>query len=194
MSNDCRHVRLLPVLLLLAALVALSACTATKPARDYVEVRKSLFLDDPRLAKMTVHDRFDAVWPTVVETIEERAYEDVEREQSSSRELYTHTVSVEDQPRDETLRETVTEGRGRIVATTADGRLVALELEEQHRWGFSTLDTVNLLAGGDESRTLQHGGVEIRVPSVQGGSIHPGETRAVFEELLARFEEQGSAE
>lgn len=144
------------------------------------------FPGDPRLNELVIDARFDDVWPVVVGVVEARGYDDVELERSSERETYRRPVEVEDQPRHETSREAVTEGRGTIVAATADGRGVPLELRERQAWETTTLDTVATLAG-DESSTLMHEGVAIAVSPAYPDSVHPGETRAVLDDLRGEF-------
>lgn len=173
-------------LVVTGVLLALAGCAPTEEKTGGIVSSTMGFPGDPRLNELMIDARFDDVWPVVAGVVEARGYEDVELERSSGRETYRRTVEVEDQPRDETLRETVTEGRGTIVATTGDGRVVPLELRESHEWDMTTLDTVASL-GGDESWTLMHEGVEIAVSTAYSDSVHPEETQAVFDELRAEF-------
>ncbi len=166
---------------------ALSGCAGPEPTGAPVEVRESMLVDDPRLVRVRVNESFDAVWSGVTATLRDQGLEETEAERSSSRETYTTTVSLEDQPHDKTLRETVTEGYGKLVAETDDGRLVAFELQEEHEWRVSALQLINSLAGGDEDRSLEHDGVVVTVPSDYTDAVDPMPTRAVFDALVQRF-------
>lgn len=173
-------------LVVAGVLLTLAGCAPTEEKTGGIISSTMGFPGDPRLNELMIDARFDDVWPVVVDVVEARGYADVELERSSGRETYRRSVEVEDQPRDETLRETVTEGRGTIVATTADGRVVPLALREGHAWETTTLDTVATLAG-DESATLMHEGVEIAVSTAHAEAVHPEETQAVFDELRGEF-------
>ncbi len=174
-------------LLLAGGLLVLSSCGGPHHTGEVTESRAG-FIDHPALTKLTVDESFETVWTTVLEIVEERSYETVERDRSTKQKTYTTTVSRDDRPRDEQLRETVTEGRGTIVATTEDGREVPLELKEDHSWGMTMLDMLDR-AGGGESVTLQHDGVEISVLSHRDAERHDEEIRAVFDEIRDRFGE-----
>lgn len=174
-------------LLLAGGLLVLSSCGGPHHTGEVTESGTG-FIDHPALTKLTVDESFETVWTTVLEIVEERSYETVERDRSTKQKTYTTTVSRDDRPRDEQLRETVTEGHGTIVATTEDGREVPLELKEDHSWGMTMLDMLDR-AGGGESVTLKHDGVEISVLSHRAGELHGEEIRAVFDEIRDRFGE-----
>lgn len=182
-----RWLRMLSTLLLAGGLFALSSCGGPRHTGQVTESRTG-FSDHPALTKLTVDASFETVWTTVVEVVEERRYETLEKDRSSRQKTYTTTVSRDDRPRDEQLRETVTEGQGTIVATTEDGRQVPLELTEDHSWGMTTLDVLDRAAGG-ESVTLLHEGIEISVLGRHPGELHGEEIRAVFDEIRDRFGE-----
>lgn len=166
----------------------LSGCAVTEKSEPRVEVERNL-LDDPRLVKMRIHAPFDDAWSGVNETLQEQGLREREAKRSARRKTYTTTLSLEDQPRDRTLREMVTEGYGELVAETGDGALVALELQEAHRWRMSALQRINSLAGGDEDRTLEHEGVLSTVPPGYTNVVDPAATRGVFDALVQRFSE-----
>lgn len=168
---------------------ALPGCAGPEPGGAPVEVRESLLVDDPRLVRVRVNESFDAVWSGVTASLRDQGLEETEAERTTSRETYTTTVSLEDQPRDRTLRETVTEGYGKLVAESDDGKLVAFELQEEHQWGMSALQLIDALAGGDEDRRLEHDGVLITVPAGYTDAVDPAPTRAVFDALVQRFSE-----
>ncbi|MDZ7749719.1 MAG: hypothetical protein U5K43_13670 [Halofilum sp. (in: g-proteobacteria)] len=182
MRLECLRSWRLRALILCAAFAALGAC-ATGQGQDGGEVA----VEHRTPSRLVVDTSFEEVWPVAVAVVEGRGYEDVELERDEREETYTRTREVEDQPRDEQVRETVTEGRGRIVAATGDGRVVALALREQHHWGMGTLDILTELDGGD-SRTLEHDGVEITVASGTAETVHQEETWAVLGAIRRRFE------
>lgn len=137
---------------------------------------------------VTIKATFDEVWPEVVEIVEQRGYAELETEQGADEETYRITGEQENQPRDKQFSETVTEKHGRILATTGAGRLVPLELQEQHEWDMSVLDRMGAVAGGSERYRLEHDGVEISVGRTEGGRIDREEFDAVLDAIRSRFE------
>lgn len=168
-------------------LALLPACAVVEETAGLAEASRQAMYDHPSMATLRVDDTFDNVWPVVIEIVEARGHGEPELAQEAEDETYTRTVEVPDQPRDERLREVVTEKRGTIVATTEDGRLVPLRLEEQHEWDMSALGWMAYLADEEENWRLEHDGVEITVPREHAGELHPDETPAVFEDIRKRF-------
>lgn len=137
---------------------------------------------------ITIKATFDEVWPEVVEIVEKRGYAELDTEQGADEETYRITGEQEHQPRDKQFSDTVTEKHGRILATTSAGRLVPLELQEQHEWDMSVLDRMGAVAGGSERYRLEHDGVEISVGRTEGGRIDREELDAVLDAIRSRFE------
>lgn len=137
---------------------------------------------------MTIEAPFEDVWPAMVELVEERGYPQIDREQGERDETHRIKGEQEDRTRDKVFRETVTERHGRIVATTADGGVVALELKEQYEWEMSVVDQLAAASGSDERYRLGYQGVEITAGDTNDQILDRAEFGEVFDAIQARFE------
>ncbi len=170
-----------------AALALLLAGCGTVPSIDDL-ADEGAVTRHPGAERMTIDAPFDAVWSEVVEVVEQRGYAEVDLEQKEDQEVYRITGERDDRPRDKLYRETVTEHRGRVVATTAEGRWIPLELQEQHEWDMNVVARLDAASGGDERYRLEHAGVEIRIGRAAGAELDREELRAVFDAIHARFD------